>query len=130
MKNIFVVLALVLVASISFAAADTLYYCEHKGGINGGWLDSSFVYTPDPANPEFTLEKWQVSMNEFKAGLKSVSVDNTDPVVKELMRCPNSLHDKPRFKVENGQIVSTADVLDITIPPGYKGINPDGTLIR
>lgn len=129
MKNIFIILALVLVSSFSFAAADTLYYCEHKGGINGGWLESTFVYTPDPANPEFTLEKWQESMADFKSRLQSISVDNADPVVKELMRCPNSRQDKPRYKVVNGQIVPTADVLDITIPPGYKGINPDGTLI-
>lgn len=129
MKKYFLFLFLVFVSLSVFAAADTLYYCEHKGGINGCWLESMFVYTPDPANPEFTLEKWQESVTDFKSRLQSISVDNADPVVKELMRCPNSRQDKPRYKVVNGQIVPTADVLDVTIPPGYKGINPDGTLI-
>lgn len=128
MKNLLTLIFLISIVSISFAASDTLYYCEHKGGINGAWLNSTFVYTPDPANPEYTQELWQKNLDDFKANLLSVTVDNSSALVKELMRCPNSRHDKPRYKVENGQIVPTADVLDVTIPPGYKGINPDGTL--
>lgn len=130
MKNLFIVL-LLFSACISFGASGMLYYCEHKGGINGGWLDSSFVFVADPLNPEFTQEVWEKQKQEFLSQLKSVSVDNSSAIVLELMRCPNNRKDNPRYKVENGQVVPIPEnVLDITIPPGYTGVNSDGTLVK
>lgn len=127
-----VFLCLLLIALPGFSAPDTLYYLTHMGGINAAYLRSSYAYNPnpDPVSGEVkTEEEWLASLNAWLSTMQPVSVDNADAVVKELMRCPNSRSGKPRYAVVAGVITPTADVLDIVIPAGFSGINPDGTLI-
>ena len=117
-----------LVSSCAFATSDSLYFVEHQGGINAGYLRSSFVYQYDSEFPQ-TEEQWLEKLNQWLSIMQSITVDNTNAVVRELLRCPNSRAGKPRYRVVDGAIQPTADVKDINIPAGFSGINPDGTLI-
>lgn len=125
MKRLIITALLFLMCAVSYAAPDTLWYNEHQGGVNGCWLESRFVYVEDAV---VTLEMWQQSLAEFKAQRLSIQVDNTDPIVLELMRCPNSLNDKPRYAVVDGAITPTSEVKNIIIPAGFTAVNDDGTL--